>query len=251
MGFADLEVCIYCRAVLAPESPRAGRTLRRRPAGESSPLVKLIWFYIALLAVSIIYGATDQFGFKPGLVFNRETMIGWLTRTSIVEAIDAGLVILALVWVGRPAPLPSQTLVLRTATWSVAAPVLLLLLGVNYAYHRFLIEYLKIPVAAPDFFAHKDLIPWVILVICVQPAVVEELLCRYLALGVLRQVTGTHGAVLVSAVMFGMLHIFAPISIPVLTLIGVAFGYIRVASGSLILPMLMHFGHNLAVLFIQ
>ena len=79
-------------------------------------------------------------------------------------------------------------------------------------------------------------------------AIVEELFFRYLALGTLRRVLGMHGAVWVSAVMFGMAHIFVLPSIPLLTLVGVVLGYMRVWSGGMTLPISLHFLHNLAII---
>jgi CAAX protease family protein len=80
---------------------------------------------------------------------------------------------------------------------------------------------------------------------------VEEWFFRYLALGSLRPFVGVHGAVLISAVMFGTAHIFNPLGIPMLMVVGVVLGYARVASGGMLLPILMHFGHNAAILLIE
>jgi membrane protease YdiL (CAAX protease family) len=78
--------------------------------------------------------------------------------------------------------------------------------------------------------------------------IVEELFFRYLVLGHLRTVMGMHGAVWVSSVMFGMAHVHAFGSVPILIVVGAGLGYMRVMSGSLAVPMLMHGLHNAAVL---
>ena len=83
---------------------------------------------------------------------------------------------------------------------------------------------------------------------CVQPAVIEELFFRHLLLGHLRPHVGMHGAVWVSAVGFGMAHLGNPVGWPVLILLGAGLGYARTLSGTLALPIALHFLHNLCVL---
>ena len=68
--------------------------------------------------------------------------------------------------------------------------------------------------------------------------------------GSLRQVTNLHAAVWLSAAMFAVAHVYAPLGIPWLLVAGVVFGYSRDAGG-LPLAILMHFTHNLAVLCIE
>jgi membrane protease YdiL (CAAX protease family) len=92
---------------------------------------------------------------------------------------------------------------------------------------------------------------WLVLAICVQPAIFEELFFRYLTLGHLRSVTGVHGAVWVSSLIFGLAHLGVPLSIPMLVVVGVVLGYARVWSGSLLLPMLMHAAHNLVIVYLE
>jgi membrane protease YdiL (CAAX protease family) len=87
--------------------------------------------------------------------------------------------------------------------------------------------------------------------ICVQPAIVEELFFRHLVLGVLRSNLGVHGAVFISSVMFALAHIGVPLSMPVLFVLGLGLGYARVASGGLLLPMAMHFVHNAVVIGVE
>jgi membrane protease YdiL (CAAX protease family) len=250
MGRTDEEHCLFCRALLARDRLKSPKQ-RERADSDSPHLVKVAVLFVLFLIVSIIFGFVQRFGMNPQRVLDHDAIINILVQTTVVEVIDAGLVIGAFFWIRRLKPLPASSLTMRAAAWGTAAPLLLLLLWLNYAYHRLLRDILNLPFVQPDLLAHKDLVIWVIATVCVQPAIIEELFFRYLALGALRQHTGVHGAVVISAVMFGVAHIFAPFSIPILILIGLALGYVRVASGSLILPMLIHFAHNLAVLYIK
>jgi membrane protease YdiL (CAAX protease family) len=249
LGFRDAEICLYCRARLSRHAAP------RRADGDGAegalpnPTVKVIALFIAFLATSVLFGVLIRFGFDPKQFQGHREARQLLYWELAVEVVDTLLVVLGLVWVGRLArsrPSPAA----RVAGWAMAGPVLVLLLALNFAYFHFLKDILRLPTMEEELAAHKDLLWLVILVMCVQPAVVEELFFRYLALGALRDVTTVGGAVVISSVMFGMAHIFNPIGIPYLVVAGMVFGWVRVASGSIVLPMAMHFLHNLAVLFL-
>jgi len=83
-----------------------------------------------------------------------------------------------------------------------------------------------------------------LLLVCVQPAVVEEVAFRGVIFSALRQVLESNEAVLVSALMFMIIHLSVP-SFPHLLLIGLALGWLRVRTGSLVPGMCLHFTHNL------
>ena len=125
------------------------------------------------------------------------------------------------------------------------------LLAVNYAYHLVIRKIIDVPLFFDQDVIASQLTGLSLLAVCVQPAIVEELFFRYLALGTLRRVTGTHLAVILSSVMFGIAHLGVPLSMPLLMLIGLALGYLRVCSGSLLLPIGVHFLHNAAILWIE
>jgi CAAX protease family protein len=246
----DNEVCCHCRASLLRErgpvasvSPRDAETL---------PPVKLIWVFSLLLLVSLFYGWAVHFCWPPQALYRgRQELQREIAWTLVVEAVDVALLGLALLWIGPPAGLPRPSWSRRTAAWLAATPLLVLLLVVNVGYHRVLQDLFFMPNPERDLDVTEGLLGWFVLIFCVQPALLEEFFFRYLALGVLREWTGTHTAVLISAVMFGMAHVFAPLSIPLFVAIGLALGYLRVASGSLVLPIVLHFGHNAAILWSQ
>jgi membrane protease YdiL (CAAX protease family) len=88
---------------------------------------------------------------------------------------------------------------------------------------------------------------WVLLVGCVQPAVVEELAFRGILLGRMQLSISARQAILVSALLFAILHLSIP-SFGHLLVIGLCLGYLRVKSGSLYPCVLMHFAHNAMVI---
>lgn len=83
----------------------------------------------------------------------------------------------------------------------------------------------------------------VILVVCVQPAVIEELLFRGLLYDALGTILNTAEVVAVTALLFMMIH-FAVASFPHLLLVGFALGGLRAATGSIWPCMTLHFVHN-------
>lgn len=87
----------------------------------------------------------------------------------------------------------------------------------------------------------------IIFSIVIQPAVIEELAFRGIILGSLRSVLGVHEAVLVSALMFMVIHL-SPFGLPYLLLLGLLLGYVRVKSQSIWPCILLHGMHNGLVL---
>jgi membrane protease YdiL (CAAX protease family) len=83
-----------------------------------------------------------------------------------------------------------------------------------------------------------------ILLVCVQPAVVEEVAFRGVIFSALREALESGEAVIVRALMFMILHLSVP-SFPHLLLIGLALGWLRARTGSLLPGMCLHFTHNL------
>jgi membrane protease YdiL (CAAX protease family) len=90
----------------------------------------------------------------------------------------------------------------------------------------------------------------VILSLCVQPPIIEELAFRGVVLGGLRGVLGPTTAVVVSALLFMTLHL-TPLGFPFLFVMGVLAGWLRGRSGSLYPCMLMHFTHNFLVVLVE
>ena len=251
----ELTRCPYCRASVQTESPRRGS--RRRARSEevleedelgthprmSSALGPLLGFFAALLVVSLIQGLTLH-----GLAKSNNLTLEILEQIMwVAVAVDTLLVVVAVLFLPRPSPLPRVSGEGQALAWVGAVPVLAILLGLNFAYHWLLHRAIGIEPNGGGAFPFSVS---VFLLVCVWPAIVEELFFRYLALGTLRRYMGLHAAVLVSSVMFGMAHVGQPFSIPVLTVVGMGLGYMRVASRGLALPMLMHFAHNLVVLLV-
>jgi membrane protease YdiL (CAAX protease family) len=237
-----------------PELPRARRVPRaRRKPTPIAPLMITLGVYATMMAVSfgqIIYGLTTN----SELVFQSDNQIRTqlMIETAVFEGMDTALVLAGLLIAGRTRKYPAAGNPLLT--WLLSAPGFVTLLGINLAYHlslKWLVsQYVTGP--TPQYIDIGLAQGWLaVLLVCVQPAIVEELFFRYLMLGHLRPHVGLHAAVWISAVVFGIAHLGSIPGWPVLILLGAGLGYARVASGGLILPMLLHFLHNLAVLGVE
>jgi hypothetical protein len=85
-------------------------------------------------------------------------------------------------------------------------------------------------------------------IVLLPAALAEEIICRGYLLTVIRDSVGTWAAVLLTSVMFGLLHLAnpgaTPESVAVVTLSGLMLGGIRVATGSLYAAWAAHFAWN-------
>lgn len=94
----------------------------------------------------------------------------------------------------------------------------------------------------------SDLPRWqLLLMVAVLPPVCEELLCRGFLFSSFRARFGDMGAVLLSAALFGVLHLDLG-RIPATALAGLALGFVRLRTGTVFASILFHMTYN-AVLF--
>jgi uncharacterized protein len=166
-----------------------------------------------------------------------------------VEIVDALIVLFALYSIPRPPAVGPKSKLQRQIGWIMGPVVLAAVLGLNFGYHALLHNYVQFP-----HWAESDLdlpIGWAFITVCIQPGIVEELFFRFIALGTLTRVMGVGGAICVSSIMFGMAHSGVALSIPILTVVGAGLGLVRVWSGSIVLPMLLHALHNMVVLYFE
>lgn len=233
--------CPHCAAVSrSPHVPQAAAgSGGRERAGVGADLHAVLVAYLVMLTTSVVWGWVVWFGppLDPG---------GMRTGTAILEIVDTMIVVVLFAHLGRVRPVPGSGAA-PVAAWVVAWPALGVLLAVNFAFAavvRWLLPHAPVPPPEPLTAVN-------LLLSCVQPAVVEELFFRYLALGVLARATNTHAAIGTSAALFAVAHLYNPLGMPYLFVVGVVLAYLRVASGGLALPMAVHFAHNLVVLVVE
>lgn len=160
-----------------------------------------------------------------------------------VASVVLTMVALSLVWNQARQVVPKGA---ALPTWALAVPVLTALLCLNITYITFLREMFN-PFGTPQGMTIQ--VTWVtVLLICVQPAIVEELFFRQMMLGVLRRSLNLHVAVWLTGGLFSLAHLgHSVLVMPYLFLAGGVFGYAR-AYGGLSLAMVMHFIHNFVVI---
>ena len=221
--------------------------VRRKRRAPVRPLMITMGFFAALMTVSFAQVCYTLLTADQSPTQTTEQTRGALVNELMIfEGVDSVLVLVCLATAGLP--LARRAVADPFTAWLVAGPALVVMLGVNIGYTLALRGLAGAD--ADEMPIDVDLAAgWIaILLVCIQPAVMEELFFRYLLLGHLRSHLGLHGAVWVSSIIFGMAHLGNPIGWPVLILLGAGLGYSRVASGSLALPIALHFLHNLAVL---
>ncbi len=90
----------------------------------------------------------------------------------------------------------------------------------------------------------------IILMVCVQPAIIEELAFRGIVYRALERALPVRETILISAFLFAMLHL-SLIAMPHLMLLGIFFGYLRYKTGSIYPVMIAHFLHNFGAVMVD
>lgn len=233
--------CPFCDALLIQTEHHRER---RETSQWKHGVLAMIGHYCLALLILLIGGWSLSFGVHRAGENDEAMFRKMLPILITTDILFVGLAIISyLHLVKECAQPPGKSAGLA---WLLAGPLLLVILAINFGYHTWLKQFLQLS----DFnypFWGSDLWPWTILLICVQPAVAEELFFRQVVLGTLRKHMSFHGAIWVSSLIFALAHLGGILSIPTLMLAGALFGYVRAATGSLVLPMILHFTHNLIV----
>jgi uncharacterized protein len=244
----------FCRSCGSPwdpmwaECPCAARKLLSQPAmpfeeQATRPVASALALYFTLLG-TILVGAVliKALGTEGATAVNIEIAIG---------IIDAFIVV---VWcAARRRDTPRLLRTVGAPRWYLlavaAVPATFLLAAGVVALVNRVFDVPIIEMVQPMLDAGYG---WTVIVLatCVQPAVFEELAFRGVILSGLRQTMSDGEAIIVSALMFMIIHL-AFLSFPHLVLMGLVTGYLRVRSGSLYPGMILHFAHNLTVVMTE
>jgi membrane protease YdiL (CAAX protease family) len=250
-----VQVCPHCAARL--ESAQTMRGWGDEYLQSRNTSLKILFSTFGLLLftgivhavmLSLIATPSDLIDLEIGAV-DADVRTRILIQVLIVEAIDT--LIIAIAWLLWPRNSYPQVTAPRgrIAAWTAALPILAGLIGLNLGYHWIIRQFLGVPLVTDELMSSIDALSFV--AVCLQPAIVEEWYCRRLALDSLQAVMGRHAAVWISATMFGLLHVAVLPSIPYLIVVGAAFGYLRLASGKLLLPMALHLVHNFIIMLLE
>jgi membrane protease YdiL (CAAX protease family) len=200
------------------------------------PIRSAIALYFTLLGVSVLSMVATLAGASA-------------VMTDIVASITFSAVVVIWCAATRPA---AMVRLLRPAgvVWFFAAlAAAVCTLAVAFGFIETLHRFVGVPkLSYSEPFLEAGYGKWVVfLLIAVQPAVFEELAFRGFVLTSLRPTLSDVEAVVVSAMLFMTLHI-SPAAFPHTLAMGLAAGFIRLRSRSLLPCMVMHFVHNSAVI---
>jgi membrane protease YdiL (CAAX protease family) len=246
-------VCPHCAARLVSGRAAADR-LDDAHRLQSKSLTVLFWTYALLLLSGLLHAAVLAAGdfydtnLEQDFDLVPDIRSRLLSHLLVVEVIDT--IIIAISWLVWPKAerQPATPLRRRVISWLLSLPVLGGLIALNFGYHWLIRRFVGVPLVTDELFSTVDVLGFV--AICLQPAIVEEWYCRRLALDSLRQIMGSHAAVWISATMFGLLHVAMLPSVPYLIIVGAVLAYLRITSGTLLLPIILHMTHNLIVMLL-
>ncbi len=254
---APPELCAYCGARLDPlfyfclrcatpyKSVEAVLP-RERPArlteGEliekKAPHVwPIFWTYFAVVVTTGILGFVAFRGERVDLVI--------LFQTGVVFATTC--VFAALHWPSLAVQFKRFGF-LHPVAWAALVLATLCLLA-NYLYSDWLIRSLGVPAPPLISSLRKEGVsqPALVFLICVLPALTEEIAFRGLVQHWLQAAIRPVRAMMLASGLFVVLH-FSLLSAPYLFALGMLLGWAKWKTGSLYPPMVIHFLHNLAVL---
>jgi uncharacterized protein len=247
---SDLHRCPFCSAILSATKYTPIQT-NISSEQDSRLLIRVMIVYGCMLITSIIMGLLDNDTgfFETDRIPPSQPEV--LTEIIIFEGLDTALVLLMWPWIRVGFREPCKKFSHYTAICIMFLPILAASLFVNLSYHRLLREWLNLAPVEYIFAHDSTYLGWWLLVICFQPAIIEELFFRGLAFGALRRVCGAHAVVWITSIMFALAHIGVPLSMPVLFMVGLVLGYSRLLSGGIGLPMMLHFIHNFVIVMLD
>lgn len=239
--------CLFCRAPSRdPEAEHAAAQDRIETEETGKRFSALFWTFGIMLAVNV--ALSWYFKGTPDVTPMTEDMVrNSATALTVAEAVDSLFVIFALVKL-RSIITPAPGIGNRPRlAWLIAIPLLAFLLAVNTAYHWALITLSGIKPEVDEMMSSGHHQIWLLVLYCVQPAIIEELFCRRLTFDFFSHHTTVGTAAFASAAMFASMHTGALVSFPYFVLFGFVMAWLRWWSGSLALPMILHFAHNFLI----
>ncbi len=209
-------------------NPSHDLPLRPTRQQHDSPIGAALGLYFALLATFVFMVVSDG----PGAVL-------------FVDAVDAVIVLVFVIaWrkrlgnLLRPPENPSwwaYAVLLAGGTYAVTTVFVHL---VNGMFTGLEAETYSGPYLEAGYGWH-----WVVLSICIQPAIVEEFAFRGVIMQALQRVMSPREVLIVSALMFTVLHVTV-LSFPALFMIGLVLGWVRMRSKSIWPCVVLHACHN-------
>jgi uncharacterized protein len=259
---ADDEMCPYCRAQRVGRAKPANRVRQsgrqksvarvRRSSSNTSPiylgslLSRTLVAYGLLLVSSIVVGVVIYISVRAGRVLNLND------RLTLMCCASAAVVIIVTIFLATTdIPKTQQQSPATGLTWFLAFPALAIVLVINRGSSLWIQDLFAIG-KIPNPLANASDVQQILfcVLLTVIPAIIEELFFRRAIFNVFLEFMGCQATVWLTAFLFAMAHIDQPFGMPVLFLLGVLLGYARLGTGSIILPIVLHFLHNAVVVYL-
>lgn len=215
--------------------------LRRRRSSDAGwgRVRGLLWFYVLYLATILPLAWLPAHFQAVGMI--------------VIGIVDLVVVLIARRQLGGAALDTLRPTAVARSGWLLAVAAVVLLIPINLTYHWLVTQVLGLgePKGLSDPFELAGFgFAVQFAVVVIQPAVVEELAFRGILQTGLSRIVGRGEALLLTAFAFGIIHL-AWLSLPYLVLVGLALGWVRQRTGSLLPCMLLHALHNFAVLMLE
>lgn len=236
--------CIHCATAwcepdpaIYEEGPPPVPTLEGQLRREGRPA----WEFFLLLAIALIaLGSLTHLGGK-----------GWIGPAIILQdLVVASATISFAIYHWREI---SHLFRRIRLDWALLAsiPLLAVLLWANQAYHEFIVSLFDIKDAdrLENLLLGSMPFPLLLISICVFPAIFEEIGFRGVIQERLVRVAGFTLGILITSILFVALH-FNILSAPYLLLLSIFLCWVRARTASIYPSIIIHFLHNLAVLFL-
>jgi len=225
--------------------------------GLDAALVAWLFMFLPTVVVSVL-GSLDL----SGLTGEATEVQRQATVSALAIVISGTINLFAIVFIGRAKikgglkawGLSGQP-VLKQAGWALLIVFMICPLLFGLMYLVVIVYTLLSGGALPEHVALTTLREastplWLVVLTVVNAVVVaplvEELVLRGILLPVIAKgLRSSWRGIVLTALLFGMIHYNVPQTVPSLTLFGIILGYVYVKSGSLVLPMLIHAIFNL------
>lgn len=233
--------CLRCatpykslEAVITPSRPirlTDGQLIERK----APHVQRVFWTYFAVVVASAVIAlfAFPEDRRHVGLLFQSAAL---LATTCVFAVVHWPALAVQLRRVGF----------LRPAAW-LSLLALAPLLTINYVYHRWLHDVVRVPSASERLRELGLDGASLIFVVAVLPAVTEEIAFRGLVQHWLQTAIKPMRALVLASALFMAMH-FSLLSAPYMFAMGMVLGYSKLKTGSLYPSMLVHFLHNYIVL---
>jgi CAAX protease family protein len=224
--------CPVCSQAARPAEPV------RTFSAEMREVKSALWLYFSMFAVSVVLIVRNLSSHSPAGMGQEIFGSVAMSLVVVVWAIARRDTLLGLLSLRSQPRWYLLALVCPAATFTLAS----LCVGLaNRLIHMPSIDYLAPFDEAGAGFG------WAVLIVCVQPAIFEELAFRGVIQGTLQTIISPWQAIFASAALFAILHL-SVISIPHLAVMGLVLAWLRMRSGSVYPGMIVHFLHNLLCL---